>query len=325
MIKLFRQKVHVLALGLVSFAGYSQQDVQFTQYMHNKIFYNPGVAGNSSVICVTGFHRSQWVGFKGAPSTQNITVNVPIKILKGGFGISITNDQLGFYQNMNAGLGYAYQLRLSNGTLGFGLMAHLFNNALQNAKWSPASGERGFADHNLASPNAGGILFDLSFGTYYESDKIWMSLSSTRLLETTVEVDPYTKTSSATQFANMRNMRHYYIMGGYNWSTLATNWEIHPSTLLKMDFLSSPQIDFNITTVYNNKFWGGVTYRLTDAIGLNIGYQFNEPFKAGYSYDIPISPLANTTGGSHEVFLSYCFKVKIPPREEGSYKNPRFL
>jgi hypothetical protein len=64
---------------------------------------------------------------------------------------------------------------------------------------------------------------------------------------------------------------------------------------------------------------------LQDAIGTMIGYQFSPALKAGYSYDIALSDLSGRAAGSHEVFLQYCFKIEIPPRQKGSYKNPRFL
>jgi len=326
------KKLYILTLGLLPFIALSQQDVQFTQFMHNRLYYNPGVAGSGGAICVTGFHRSQWVGFEGAPTTQNFTANIPIKAIYGGIGLSVTNDQLGFFQNISAGLGYSYQLQMASGTLGFGLMGHLYSNAVNNAVWRPVDpGQFGFppgaTDPSIAATDASGVLFDLSFGAYYEGDKFWAGVSSTRLMETNTDVDNYPSQLVGNNIgaALFTNARHYYFMGGYNWPIPSTNWELRPSAILKMDFLASPQADVNITGVYNNRFWGGVTYRLTDAIGVNISYQFFESFRAGYSYDIPISPLATTAGGSHELFLNYCFKVEIPPREKGSYKNPRFL
>ncbi len=326
------KKIYVLVLGLASASAFAQQDVQFTQYMHNRIFYNPGVAGSGGAICLTAIHRSQWVGFEGAPTTQNVSANIPIKAIRGGLGVNITNDQLGFFQNISAGIGYAYQAQLSNGTLGFGLMAHLYSNAVNNALWRPVDpGQFGFpsgaTDPSIAATDASGLLFDLSFGVYYESNNIWAGISSTRLMETNTDVDNYPSQLLGNNVgaALFTNARHYYVMGGYNWAIPSTNWELRPSTLIKLDFLASPQADVNITGVYNNRFWGGVTYRLTDAIGLNVGYEFFQGFRGGYSYDIPISPLATSAGGSHEIFLTYCFKVEIPPREKGSYKNPRFL
>ena len=46
---------------------WAQQDIQFTQFANNKIYYNPGVTGSGNAICLSAAHRSQWVGFENAP------------------------------------------------------------------------------------------------------------------------------------------------------------------------------------------------------------------------------------------------------------------
>ena len=65
---------------LAGFSGVAlaQQDVQFTQYYHNTIGFNPGVAGSNDAICLNVGHRSQWVGFDNAPTTQNINADMPM-------------------------------------------------------------------------------------------------------------------------------------------------------------------------------------------------------------------------------------------------------
>lgn len=312
------KKLYILLLSSISYLAVAQQDIQFTQFMFNKIYYNPGVAGSGGAICVNAVHRSQWVGFDGAPTSQNINVNAPLKKLHGGLALKISNDQIGFFQNFNAGIGYAYQMDLANGTLGFGLNLELFTKTVTTLGWVPPDPTA--TDIVIPSANTQGITVDGSLGVYYENDTWWAGISSARLVETPTELD-----NSINSITKFYNRRHYYVMGGYNWQVPGTNWQLKPSLLLKTDFAASSVMDVNVTGVYNNKFWGGVSYRLTEAAAVNIGYQFTESLRAGYSYDIPITQISQQGGGSHEIFLSYCFKVEIPPREKGSYKNPRFL
>lgn len=313
------KKIYALSLLFLPLIGMAQQGVQFTQYMFNKIYYNPGVTGSGGAICINALHRSQWVGFEGAPTTQNVNINAPIAKLHGGLGLSIANDQIGYFQNIEVGLNYAYQLRLSSGTLGFGLGLVLKNNAVNNAAWVPSDGI--FTDESLTANNTSGLAFDPSFGVYYESTDFWAGVSSINLSESTTDLDASTNNA----IVNYTNARHYYIMGGYNWNIPSTNWRLMPSTLIKTDLNSSPALDVNIMGMYNNKFWGGVTYRLQDAVAVNLGYQVLPSLKAGYSYDVGTSALSQQGGGSHEIMLKYCFKIEIPPPPRGSYKNPRFL
>ena len=211
---------------------------------------------------------------------------------------------------------------LAGGRLGIGLNFELFTSSVNNADWIAPEGPVTTSTMDLAIPNENtqGISFDGSFGVYYDNNTWWAGISSARLVESPSEFD-----NTFNKITNFYNRRHYYVMGGYNWEVPGTNWELKPSLLLKSDFGASSVMDVNVTGVYNNKFWGGVSYRLTEAAAVNIGYQFTEALKAGYSYDIPISTISQQGGGSHEIFLSYCFKIEIPEPQKGSYKNPRFL
>lgn len=318
------KKIYLIIALALPFLAVSQQDVQFSQYMFNRIYYNPGVAGAGGAICINGLHRSQWVGFQGAPTTQNINANIPIRFLRGGVGVSVVNDQIGFFNNITARIMYAYQIQLPDGTLGIGAGASFLNKSLSDAAWIPSDYNTSFglSDPTLPALDANGFQVDAEFGIYYESQNIWGGVSTTRVIETTTGVNSYSTLPGAQTF--FRNARHYYIMGGYNWAIPASNWELRPSTLVKLTSGSST-FDLNVMGVYNNKFWGGVTYRLQDAVAAILGWQVTPDLKLGYSYDVATSPLSGQGGGSHEVMAQYCFKIEIPPRQKGSYKNPRFL
>ena len=67
------------AAAFFSFDANAQQDAMFTHYMYNTLAINPGYAGSRDALTITALHRSQWVGFAGAPMTQTITVHTPFK------------------------------------------------------------------------------------------------------------------------------------------------------------------------------------------------------------------------------------------------------
>ena len=77
---------------------------------------------------------------------------------------------------------------------------------------------------------------------------------------------------------------------------------------VKTDQIST-QIDFNINVMYVDHLWGGVTYRLDDAVVLIAGYNINENLKFGYTYDITTSDLKSESSGSHEILLRYSFRI----------------
>jgi len=65
----------LLLLGIALHSN-GQQDPQFTQYMFNTIYYNPGFSGVEGVTKITALHRSQWIGYSstfsdGVPLQRN--------------------------------------------------------------------------------------------------------------------------------------------------------------------------------------------------------------------------------------------------------------
>ncbi len=325
---LFMKKIYSLLLLSIPLITWAQQDVQFTQFMHNRVFYNAGVPGSTDAICVNGVYRTQWVGFDGAPVTQNINITAPIKFLHGGVHLGIVNDVIGNYQNTNFNVGYAYQMNVGAGKLGIGASLMIGTRAVSGL-WIPSDQPDptiGGFDPALLANSTNGVGIDANFGIYYSSNKVWGGISTTRVIEAQSEFDrqPFLgNTGSGSTF--LTNARHYYAMGGYNYSVVGTNLELQPSLLLKTDFLASPTVDVNVTAMYNNKIWGGVTYRLEDAIAVNLGFEFFEGFRAGYSYDFTTSSISGGSSGSHEIMARYCFKIEIPEREKAIYRNPRFL
>ena len=299
-----------------SSALWAQQDVQFTQFANNKIFYNPGVTGAGDAICLSAAHRSQWVGFDNAPTTQNFSANIPLNFLHGGLALNFTNDMIGYFQDITVGVGYGYQMDLAGGTLGLGIRADFRNKNITSGVWAPP---QTMNDPSLVALGSSSMATDLSFGAYYQQESWYAGLSSTRLLETK---DILNATGGSAN-AQIRGQRHYYFMGGYNLD-LENGIVLQPAAMVKTDLVTT-QLDINAAATYNNQIWGGVTYRVYDALAVMGGYQITKDLRATYSYDLTTSSLANSSSGSHEIMMSYCFTIEIPPKEKGSYRNPIFL
>jgi len=307
---------------LMSFGAHAQQDPQFSQYMFNVVEYNAGYLGSKNAICAIGQYRQQWVGFKDAegnkvaPESYTVSVNAPLRALHGGLGLTITSDKLGFEQNIQVKLGYAYQAKLSTGQLGIGLMACLTDHRMDFTKLTPVDDDPLISQ--LAEESA--MIFDLNFGAYYQiPGLLYVGISSTRLLEST------SKILSETESASLRfmNKRHYYLTAGYEYSIPGNSaFEIDPYILIKSD-LASTQIDITAIVKYNEKFWGGVSYRLQDAVVVIIGMEYKN-IRIGYSYDVTTSAMGGSSSGSHEILAGYCFKFEVEKLRE-SYKNTRFL
>ena len=110
----------MLTLGLSAIEA--QQDAMYTHYAYNTLAVNPGYAGSRDALTITGLHRSQWVGFDGAPVTQTLTLHSPFMNDKIGLGMSVVNDKIGPMNVTSFYADFAYRIKVSDkGRLSLGL------------------------------------------------------------------------------------------------------------------------------------------------------------------------------------------------------------
>ena len=319
---------------MISVVLFAQQDAQFTQNMFNNMYTNPGYAGINKRICLTTLLRQQWVGFKSTlkdgstvktnPETYVVSIDAPIRALRGGIGLSLFSDKLGFENNLGVKVGYAFHLGIGNGLLGIGIQAGFLNKKIDFSKFNPIDP----GDPILVSQEKKSTLMtDISFGLFYNiPGKAYVGLSSTQLIQSKMKFD-----NAAIE---SRLKRHYYLTGAYHWAIPNSDWELSPYLFIKTDFASA-QYDITAMAKWQNMLWAGLSYRVQDAVAIIIGaYPFNQPnmspalqqIKIGYSYDITTSALGRSgrSSGSHEIMLGYCFKITTTPKIT-KYINTRFL
>lgn len=298
-----------LSILLAAIFSKAQQDPQFSHNMFSHIATNPGAAGAENAISATAIHRLQWVGFDGAPTTSFFAVDAAVSPfgIKSGVGLIFSDDKLGFEDNFDLKLAYAYRMNLADGTLGIGMNFGIVNKKLE--------GDWKFPDRTEDIPQqANATAFDMGMGLFYSSKKIYVGVSSSHLLQPELTL---------AQQSTTKTKRHYYLTGGYNITTPIPGLEVKPSVFVKTD-ASSFQFSINTNVVYNKKFWGGVTYRADDSIIALLGLELVNGLKLGYAYDITTSDIGKYSDGTHEVFLRYSFEISVPEYTQ-KYKSARFL
>ncbi len=307
-----------LSLFAVALTGSAQQDYQFTHYMFDNLSFNPGYAGITNSICGTVMGRQQWAGFDGSPTTGLLNVHAPVRLLRGGLGLTYINDQLGFEKNNIVRLAYSYHLGgIGPGTLGIGVSGGIVQKSI-NATWitpdgTPAQNDAAINATGDAS-NISEMVSDFNFGAFYYAPNMYFGLSATHLGQADM------------MNVNIKNVQHYWLTAGYT-HTFNPKLKLRPGLLVKSD-AASTQIDLNANVLYKDMVWAGLTYRLGDAIAPMIGYQKkfqnNATLRIGYSYGITTSQIKNYSSGTHDFMINYCFNMEKPPILQKS-KNPRFL
>ena len=144
----------------------------------------------------------------------------------------------------------------------------------------------------------------------YNTTDIYIGLSSAHITAPTIDWK---------NNKNYEGTRHYFLIAGYAY-VLNPMFTLNPSIYLKSDGASS-QLDINTNVLYNNKLWGGVSYRLDEGLIALLGMHITDNLKFGLAYDVVMSEI---NANSLEFMLGYCFQVSYD-RPVKSYKNPRFL
>jgi len=314
--RVFGNLVFVTAVSVLLVSNtYGQQDPQFSQILFNPLSINPGYAGSLNNMINTGaINRIQWAGFgEGAPVTTAFGINAPISPFgfNSGIGLSILNDQYGFNNDLGINLAYAarFKFKLINGDLGVGIGAGFVNNKL-DPKWNyPLGG----TDEAIPDKKESAINFDLSAGLYYNTEFMFFGFSALHLNEAKIN-----KAALAAHYT-----RQYYLTGGYTVNFPNPTWRFEPSVIVHSD-LKTSKLSLNAIVRYNKKFWGGVSYRIGEAVTGLVGFELFNGIKFGYAYEFSTSKISKYNDGSHEFYLGYNFLLKKekPPQQ---YKSLRFL
>ena len=311
----------LIAFLLVAIAGVrAQQAPIFTNYNNSYAYINPGFAGMSEGVNVLGIYRQQWAGFTDtdgneiAPTTLLVTGDMPIRALGGGISFSVLTDQLGFEKNTNVGLGYSYHIDMGGSTLGLGLSASLLNRTVNFGQLvTTQPGDPLISQLGEES----GMLFDLSVGAFWQiPESFYVGVSAINLLNTTGKA--LGEDQTAASFTTDRTL--YFVAGYPILFESMPAFKFIPSVNV-MTNLSSAQLNAGAKVVYNDLFSLGVNYRPEESVGITVGLTIKD-FVLGYAYDI------NTMGynipGSHEIALSYCFKLDMN-RTPRDYRSVRYL
>jgi len=323
------RRIVFFLLFCVASSSWGQHYPQFSQNMFNHLTVNPGFAGTSEMINITLGNRQQWMGgFKNeagksmAPSTTVFGVDTQVNLLgwDSGIGLSIMNDEIGELTSLYMSAIYSKRWETEYGKLGVGLSLGLVNLGIKgsNLHTMPQGDGDDFDSGNYHSeelfPDDQGMSFDAGIGAYLKHRQYYIGLSVAHLNQP----KPKFKDTYTTYFN-----RTIFITGGYHLQLKKLPIVLIPSIFIKSN-MSSYQIDWNINGILKDKYWGGLTYRLQDAIVLLGGVELNNGLRIGYSYDISISKLDGTKGGSHEIMLGYRFDLSLEKRKK-QYKSVRYL
>lgn len=315
-------------LVLASTGSFAQQDLALTHFMYNKFAVNPGATGIEDGICGNLIYRNQWDKVNGAPNSAifNGEMNLS-EWINAGAGLNFTHDAIGFSRQNNLSLNFSYHFNLPFGVLGVGAGVGMINFGMDPAWIPPQTIVDGSLPQKSSATN-----FDANFGAYLRGNNWYAGISSTHLPASRLSINPTpTPTPNPTTALEYNLARHYYVMGGYTFKNVGgPKGEVDVQAMGQTDAVKFTAM-LNARYIYNNKMYGGVGVRYTDAVAVLLGYKFLDKRDkknarmfgwAGYSYDVSIGRISANSKGTHEVSVKFCY-IPNPPITKS--KHPRWL
>ncbi|MFT6500380.1 MAG: type IX secretion system PorP/SprF family membrane protein [Crocinitomicaceae bacterium] len=313
----------------------AQQDRAMTHFMYEKMSVNPGATGINFLdgFCGTSIYRNQWDKVNGAPNSVvlNVEGNIDRYMTNTGVGIAFYHDAIAYTRQNTAVINFAHHFQLGGiGQLGVGVGIGITSLGM-NPEWVPPT-----SNPDISLPEAfSQTKFDANFGLYFKANAgYYIGLSSTHIPGPTFD------DATLTAPTGLNSARHYYLMGGHTIRDITQRGDDLEMNLFVRSDLVKTSFDLNARYFWQNKLYGGLTYRMSDAIGIMAGANVSEllswpgtdlatrsvrpaQFTVGYSYDVSVHRLSSISTGSHEMFVKYCYF--LPPIPISKSKHPRWL
>ncbi|MCB0519226.1 MAG: type IX secretion system membrane protein PorP/SprF [Lewinellaceae bacterium] len=299
--------------------AYSQQGVHYTQFMFNKLAFNPAYAGSHEVPCISAIHRSQWVGFDGAPVSQAFNFHTPLFAKRVGMGVSIQHDKIGPTNSFWLNLSYAYRIKIEKSTLSIGLQGSMRSYNVDFSKTESIIQN----DVAVLEGNARRILPNFGAGVYYLSDLFYAGISAPYIFNNDISLY---ETAIVDNTDIALEKAHFYAMAGLR-VDMGQKVKFKPAMLYKQVKNAPVDLEINGTFVFADRLGVGATYRMggiRNSVGESVDFllymQFEGGFKIGAAYDLSLSAVRQYQSGSFEIMVEKCLKTK-----DDRLTNPRFF
>ncbi len=303
----------LLCLALPTATNAQQEHMQ-TQFMFNKLTYNPAYAGSYASPVVTVVNRHQWIGIEGAPNTQAVSYCQPTLNKHFGIALNLVRNEITINRNLNAELSYAYQLPLPRGYLGIGIQASM-RHFRQNWNDDRLVTSQPI-DLDVAVPTGmqGKIVPNFGTGLFYTAPRWYAGASIPRLVDNNIDLSEEGTITS-------REIWHLNVMAGSAFP-LSSTIDLVPQFLFRYVKNAPPDLDVNLTLDVRRRFLGGVTYRMGgdskdfgESIDIMAGAFATKNLMFMLSYDIGLTRLASIRNGSVEATFRWIIN---PPQGTGS-------
>lgn len=308
-------KIVILLLIFINKVS-GQSTLPMNYYMLNPLYFNEAWISVNERPFVSAQFRGQWVGYQptfdktgSPPTSQIVSLTLPVSSQISGLGIVFTNDQRGILNSSSIKFSVAKSKEFSFGNLSLGVSPALTIKTISTG-FRAVDQNDGLIPSNAGTdlkPNLNASLFFSSVKKYY------VGFSLQNILRPSF---------SFNTLAENRTGLNYILYAGKQFKYL-NKFHIVPTVLITAS-ASSISFDVSVLNHFEKDLFVGASVRGGDAIGLLGGYTFKKmDITIGYSFDYILSNQKSKSATSHEFFLKYQLgNFKIFGGK--SVKTPRF-
>ncbi len=317
-LKLSMKNFFTIIFLLLGLSLWAQQEPHYTHFMYNQQLYNPAYVGSRNTPSFTALHRSQWIGFEGAPTSQVLSFQTPIMRERAGLGATVSRYAIGVSYAWFGSAAYSYNLKLTQDlNLRLGLQATLEYLGINFAdpkvvtvsQFDPSINENRFQDDYVGNVGVGAYL------TY--KNMFYFGVSAPQLYPNDIGLNDISITTA-------KIAPHRYVNLGAV-IPVSEQLDLMPNFMLKWVDHAPVSFDANFSVRYLQKLTLGVSYRAGgDGKGESMDglvfFQVHPKFGVGLGYDYTISKIRQYQSGTVEVMLRYDFRD-----DKGGLENPRYF
>ncbi|KAB2826710.1 MAG: type IX secretion system membrane protein PorP/SprF [Paludibacter sp.] len=303
MIKRFIHIVIVICflfgLGIRSVLG--QEFPWSLQYITNMHTINPAYVGMWDRAGLMLSTRSNWVGIKGAPLTQNLTYFTPIKDQKSGVGINIQRLNTGREKRLFLTGDYSYQVRLDmHYYLRLGLRAGILNidNNLPDYQLYPDY----VPDPEFTSDIRLYYMTVFGVGGVLYNEDYYVSLSIPQMVNNTFKVN-------RSNYSSLPELKTVYLSSGYVFR-LPKSIRLRPNLLIVGTIGKPLYFDAAAVVYFPSDFQVGFNLRSNGAMCFSGQYTFKNNLRLGYAAEYFVVPdIRKYQLGTYEFIVGYDFNL----------------
>lgn len=279
---------------------YGQQLPSTTQYLVNPYALSPTLAGYTGYSEVAINYRNDWTGIDGSPRTFSANGFGNVYKEKLWLGGELMTDKTDILSVFKANLSLTYKLQVDNDQfLYFGIWTTLFQASVNTGNGIGVDPNDPLIQN---SSKLNSSAFNAGFGINYNWNNFNLGFSMPASFGSN---DEYVTDASF----KYKVQRQFQVHASYMFN-FSDKWQLQTIGVYRKTGNMPATFELSAMSIYQGRFWGGMLYRNSGVLAINVGAHIYNGFIFNYSYEIGMGSINKGSGGSHEITLGYRFKFK---------------